>query len=64
MVVLSYSLSNDTAQELVDLLEQYCPRCPIIVLPDRRWDDREIRPDQTVLASDGQIQYKRLYRVK
>ena len=73
VVVLSYSLSNDTAQEMVDLLEQHCPRCPIIALSDQRWDDRKIQPDHTVLASEGpdallhtleQIQQKRLYGVK
>jgi CheY-like chemotaxis protein len=73
VVVLSYSLSNDTARELVDLLEQYYPRCPVIALSDQRWDDRKIQPDHTVLASDGpegllfaleQIQHKRLHRAK
>ena len=73
VVVLSYSLSNDTAQEMVDLLEQHCPRCPIIALSDQRWDDRKIQPDHTVLASEGpeallqaleHIQHKGIYRVK
>lgn|SRR5690348_13491229 len=52
VVILSYSLSNQTARELVELLEQSHPNCPIIAITEKRWHDQELRPDATVLASD------------
>ena len=52
VVVLSYSLSNKTAKELTDRIEQVCPQCPIISISEQRWQDRDLRPDATVLATD------------
>lgn len=48
-VILSYTLSNDLATELLELVEQVCPDCPLIAITTKRWDDREFKPDETVL---------------
>jgi DNA-binding response OmpR family regulator len=48
-VILSYTLSNQTAKELIDLVDQVCPDCPLISITSQPWDDRELRPDTTVL---------------
>lgn len=52
VVVLSYTLSDKTARELVELLDQVNPQCPIISLTANRWDDPVLSPDKTVLATD------------
>jgi DNA-binding response OmpR family regulator len=51
-VILSYSLSDNTAKELIELLDQVSPRCPLICISEQRWYDREFKPDATVLAAD------------
>jgi DNA-binding NtrC family response regulator len=51
-VILSYSLSDETLKELVELVEQVCPKCPLISITEHRWHDSVVRPDATVLASD------------
>jgi DNA-binding NtrC family response regulator len=52
VVILSYSLSDDTAKELIELLDQVNPGCPLISISEQRWYDREFKPDATILASD------------
>jgi DNA-binding NarL/FixJ family response regulator len=52
VVVLSYTLSDKTAKELVDLMDQVCPDCPIVSLTENRWHDPVLRPDRIVLATD------------
>lgn len=52
VVILSYSLSDQSAKELVELLDQVNPRCPLICISEQRWYDRELKPDATVLATD------------
>lgn len=51
-VILSYSLSDQIAKELVELIHQVNPRCPLICISEQRWYDRELKPDATVLATD------------
>jgi DNA-binding NtrC family response regulator len=51
-VVLSYSLSDKTAKEIIELKEQTCPDCPLIGISEQRWENRELNPDAVVLASD------------
>ena len=51
-VILSYSLSDQTAKELVELLKEVNPGCPLICISEQRWYDRELKPDATVLAAD------------
>ena len=53
VVVLSYTLSDGTAIELRDLIEQSCPECPIITLTEKRWFDQKIHSDRVVLVSEG-----------
>jgi len=52
-VVLTYTLPNEVVQELAELVRQYCPDCPLVVISNDRRIDREIAPDQMVKANDG-----------
>jgi DNA-binding response OmpR family regulator len=53
VVVLSYTLTDGTAIELRDLIEQSCPSCPVITLTEKRWFDQKIDSDKVVLVSEG-----------
>jgi CheY-like chemotaxis protein len=53
VILLSYSLSHKTSQELLDLVEQRCPDCPVIAMTEKRWEDRHLNPAATVLVSEG-----------
>jgi CheY-like chemotaxis protein len=53
VVLLSYSLSHETSQELLEFIEQTCPDCPIIAITERRWQDPHLSPAETVLVSEG-----------
>src|SRR5581483_7502 len=53
LIVLSYSLSSDTAQELVEIARQKYPDRPVIAISESGWEDTNLRPDATVLAGDG-----------
>ena len=53
VVVLSYSLSHKTSQELLELIEQGCSECPVIAITENRWEDRHLNPAETVLVSEG-----------
>lgn len=53
LVLVSYSLSSDTAQELVELARQKSPRCTVISISESGWDDPKIQPDATILAESG-----------
>lgn len=50
--ILSYTLPNEIAKELVELIDQVCPDCPLIAITRQRWEDREFKPDETVLDTD------------
>lgn len=52
VVLMSYSLSNDTAKELAEIIEQVSPNCPIVSISNKRWEDRHVSPDATVLDTD------------
>jgi CheY-like chemotaxis protein len=51
--ILTYTLSSDTVQELAELIGEYCPDCPIIAISNTKKEDREIDPDEIVLADEG-----------
>lgn len=51
-VTLSYSLSDKTAKEMMELKEQSFPDCPLVCISEKRWEDREFSPDAVVLATD------------
>ena len=53
VVLLSYSLSHKTSQELLELIDQNCPECPMIAITEKRWEDRHVNPAETVLVSEG-----------
>ena len=53
VVLLSYSLSHETSQELLELIDQTCSECPVITITEKRWDDRHLNPAETVLVSEG-----------
>jgi hypothetical protein len=53
VVVLTYTLSNEIVLELGELVREYCPDCPIVVIANTRRLDREIKPDVIVRADDG-----------
>ena len=49
-VLLSYSLSSETAEELAELVRQKCPGCPLVVIAVSEHEDSRIQPDEIVLA--------------
>ena len=53
VVILSYSLSHATSQELLELVDQRCSECPVIAITEKRWQDRYLNPVETVLVSEG-----------
>lgn len=53
IAVLTYTLSNTTVLELSELIREYCPDCPVVVISGNKCTDREIRPDEVVRADDG-----------
>jgi hypothetical protein len=52
-LVVSYTLSSDTAEEIVELARQKCPGCPIITISETGKVDRRLRPDVVVRANEG-----------
>ena len=53
ILILSYSLSDEDAIELRELVEQRCPQCPVIALTEQRWHDTKLHSDKVVLVSEG-----------
>ncbi len=53
LVILSYSLSDVSAIELRELIDQRCPQCPVITLTEQRWHDPKIDSNKVVLVSEG-----------
>lgn len=51
--VLSYSLPNDTIKELIELLRQYRPGCPTIVISENGRIDWELLPTRTIHPRQG-----------
>jgi CheY-like chemotaxis protein len=52
-IVLSYTLPNDTVQQLAESARAYCPDCPIIAITETSLFDRRIAPDAVAVANDG-----------
>jgi DNA-binding response OmpR family regulator len=52
-LVLSYTLSSETAEEIVELARQKCPGCPLITISETGTADRKLRPDVVVRANEG-----------
>jgi CheY-like chemotaxis protein len=53
IAVFSYTLSNDFVQELVQLIRDENPGCPIVAIAKQPLRDKTIQPDAVVLADDG-----------
>ena len=52
-LVLSYTVESETAEELVHLVRDKCPECPLITISDSGTADHKLRPDLVVRANDG-----------
>ncbi|HKW16187.1 MAG TPA: hypothetical protein VJO35_01635 [Terriglobales bacterium] len=50
-ILLSYTLSGKTTKELLGLIEQYCPGCPIIAIM-QRGQVLQFQPAETVLDTE------------
>jgi len=53
VAVFTYTLSNDTVEELAELVRQHSPDCRLITISDARFPDLKINPDANVLADEG-----------
>lgn len=53
VAVFTYTLSNDTVEELTELVRQHCLDCRLITISDTKFPDPKIKPDANVLADDG-----------
>lgn len=64
-VILSYTLDDQTARELVGIVKQCCSGCPLIAITNQRWDDLEFNADETILDTDPpQALIDALFRVE
>ena len=50
--VLSYTLNDEIARELVALIEQSCPDCPLVAITNKRWNGLEFKADEMILDTD------------
>jgi DNA-binding response OmpR family regulator len=50
-ILLSYTLSKETIQELVSLIERYCPDCPIIAIV-QQGNELTFKPAETILDTE------------
>jgi CheY-like chemotaxis protein len=53
VVVLTYTLPNDTVKELADLVRQYCPGCRLVAISESGGFDGAVAPDAVVVANEG-----------
>jgi CheY-like chemotaxis protein len=51
--ILTYTLPNELVLEYAQLLREYCPPCPLVVITDRDLGDRNVAPDAIVIADHG-----------
>jgi CheY-like chemotaxis protein len=52
-VVLSYSLSNTTIEEFIELLKQTSPTCPIIAISENSGMDCKLEPSRMLQLRQG-----------
>ena len=52
-VIVSYTLSKETASELVNLIKQTANDCPIVAITQQAWDEDGFPRDETVLDRQG-----------
>jgi CheY-like chemotaxis protein len=53
VVVLTYTLPNETVNELADLVRQYCPACRLVAISETGHFDERVAPDAVVIANQG-----------
>ena len=53
VVVLTYTLPNETVHEVTELLRSHCPSCLLVAISESGQVDRKIAPDATVVAEEG-----------
>ena len=53
VVVLTYTLPNETVNELSDLVRQYCAGCQLIAISESGRVDERVAPDAVVIANEG-----------
>ena len=53
VVILTYTLPNDVVLEYAQMVREYCPSCPLIVITSENLGDRSVAPDAIVIADDG-----------
>lgn len=53
IAVVSYTLSDIAVRQFVDLIRQYCPRCPVLAIAQSTRYDRLIEPDSVVVGDEG-----------
>jgi DNA-binding response OmpR family regulator len=51
-IIVSYTLSDATVKELMDVIEESCPAIPIIAITKQRWEDHVVRPAEMVMDTD------------
>ena len=51
--LISYSLSDRSAQEFFELIRQRCPDCAIIAISSNGSEDYKLEPDEIIQAEDG-----------
>jgi CheY-like chemotaxis protein len=53
VVVLAYTLPNETVRELSEFIRQDCPGCRLITISESGKFDERVAPDAVVVASQG-----------
>lgn len=51
--LISYSLSDKSAEEFAELIRQQCPSCALIAISSTGWEDSKLDPDEVIQAADG-----------
>ena len=51
-VIISYTLSRESAQEFVTLIKQKDKECPVVAITQKGWGAEDIEHDETVLDVD------------
>jgi CheY-like chemotaxis protein len=54
VLIVSYTVSDDTAHELTELARQRCPKCAIIAINRSGWEDKKLEHDLAIAAEDPQ----------
>jgi DNA-binding response OmpR family regulator len=52
-VIVSYTLSTETTNELVRLIKQTSPDCPIVAITQQRSNEHGFQRDETILDRSG-----------